>query len=192
MASSKGTLVCLCMCIYRSSWLLHAYGKASSTCIAPCHVWMHRAAIIPARVDGHWTAVLQTAHEPSYLVKHLLGSLPPVVERVKLMRKGQAPNGSSEDNLVKMAQSQVGHSMQLLLPCPSVCRLPCFHFSQLAFGILAYLLSQPSPPTLHIPFPACNHCAMRSATCLDSSTHQAPVHTNSMPHRNVHATLQDH
>lgn len=48
----------------------------------------------------------KTAHEPSYLVKHLLGSLPPVVERVKLMRKGQAPNGSSEDNLVKMAQSQ--------------------------------------------------------------------------------------
>ena len=60
---------------------------------------------------------MQTAHEPSYLVKHLLGSLPPVVERVKLMRKGQAPNGSSEDNLVKMAQSQVGHSMLLLLCC---------------------------------------------------------------------------
>ena len=51
-------------------------------------------------------------------MKHLLGSLPPVVERVKLMRKGQAPNGSSEDNLVKMAQSQVGHSVLLsLLPC---------------------------------------------------------------------------
>lgn len=63
------------------------------------------AAIIPAEMC--WVAVLQTAHEPSYLVKHLLGSLPPVVDRVKLMRKGQAPNGSSEDNLVKMAQSQV-------------------------------------------------------------------------------------
>ena len=50
---------------------------------------------------------LQTAHEPSYLVKHLLGSLPPVVDRVKLMRKGQAPNGSQEDNFAKMAQSQV-------------------------------------------------------------------------------------
>lgn len=52
-------------------------------------------------------AVVQTAHEPSYLVKHLLGSLPPVVDRVKLMRKGQAPNGSQEDNFAKMAQSQV-------------------------------------------------------------------------------------
>lgn len=48
----------------------------------------------------------KTAHEPSYLVKHLLGSLPPVVDRVKLMRKGQAPNGSQEDNFAKMAQSQ--------------------------------------------------------------------------------------
>lgn len=48
----------------------------------------------------------KTAHEPSYLVKHLLGSLPPVVDRIKLMRKGQAPNGSQEDNFAKMAQSQ--------------------------------------------------------------------------------------
>lgn len=71
----------------------------------------------PADADATLGAVLQTAHEPSYLVKHLLGSLPPVVERVKLMRKGQAPNGSSEDNLVKMAQSQVCHftHMSLLL-----------------------------------------------------------------------------
>lgn len=65
-----------------------------------------------AHADATLAAVLQTAHEPSYLVKHLLGSLPPVVERVKLMRKGQAPNGSSEDNLVKMAQSQVRHFPQ--------------------------------------------------------------------------------
>ena len=61
--------------------------------------------------------MLQTAHEPSYLVKHLLGNLPPVVERVKLMRKGQAPNGSSEDNFAKMAQSQVA-------PAPVVCWHP--------------------------------------------------------------------
>lgn len=35
----------------------------------------------------------KTAHEPSYLVKHLLAGLPPVAERVKLMRagKGQRP-----------------------------------------------------------------------------------------------------
>lgn len=50
---------------------------------------------------------MQTAHEPSYLVKHLLGGLPPVVDRVRLMRKGQGPNGSIEDNNAKMAQSQV-------------------------------------------------------------------------------------
>lgn len=48
----------------------------------------------------------KTAHEPSYLVKHLLGGLPPVVDRVRLMRKGQGPNGSIEDNNAKMAQSQ--------------------------------------------------------------------------------------
>ena len=75
------------------------------------HVWVRVVCrlmqSLSADVSATLAAALQTAHEPSYLVKHLLGSLPPVVERVKLMRKGQAPNGSSEDNLVKMAQSQV-------------------------------------------------------------------------------------
>ena len=41
---------------------------------------------------------VQTAHEPSYLVKHLLADMPPVTERVKLMRKNQAPQSQSENN----------------------------------------------------------------------------------------------
>ena len=82
--------------------------------------------------------VAQTAHEPSYLVKHLLGNLPPVVDRVKLMRKGQAPNGSQEDNFAKMAQSQVCdrsylrvqhillHLQHSPVPFSITCMLACF------------------------------------------------------------------
>lgn len=86
---------------------------------------------------------MQTAHEPSYLVKHLLGSLPPVVDRVKLMRKGQAPNGSQEDNFAKMAQSQVCLA-PLAVMHPSVCHTSMFsitgcpvhqHGCLLAFGL---------------------------------------------------------
>ncbi|KAK9817257.1 hypothetical protein WJX72_011944 [[Myrmecia] bisecta] len=47
----------------------------------------------------------KTAHDPSYLVKHLLAGLPPVTERVRLMRTGKAPN-TCVDNQEKMAQSQ--------------------------------------------------------------------------------------
>lgn len=47
----------------------------------------------------------KTAHEPGYLVKHLLAGLPPVTERVKLMRAGKA--GSASENIHMAAQSQV-------------------------------------------------------------------------------------
>ena len=67
---------------------------------------------LPSIIVRH--LIMQTAHEPGYLVKHLLGSLPPVVDRVKLMRKGQAPNGSQEDNFAKMAQSQVKFIAQVV------------------------------------------------------------------------------
>ena len=48
----------------------------------------------------------KTAHEPGYLAKHLLSGLPPVTERVRLMRSGHAPAGRA-DNLAQAAQSQV-------------------------------------------------------------------------------------
>ena len=117
------------------------------------HVWVcvvcRLMQSLSADVSATLAAVLQTAHEPSYLVKHLLGSLPPVVERVKLMRKGQAPNGSSEDNLVKMAQSQVDHLTQSYAVLCSLhrrlCSLPCFILVMLDLGCTAlwhYLLLQ--------------------------------------------------
>ena len=48
----------------------------------------------------------KTAHEPSYLVKHLLAGLPPVTERVRLMRAGKG-NHSARENQAMAAQSQV-------------------------------------------------------------------------------------
>ena len=49
---------------------------------------------------------MQTAHEPSYLVKHLLSELPPVTTRVQMMRSNQAPQSQSE-NRARSAQSNV-------------------------------------------------------------------------------------
>ena len=48
----------------------------------------------------------KTAHEPSYLVKHLLAGLPPVTERVRLMRAGKG-NHTARENQAMAAQSQV-------------------------------------------------------------------------------------
>ncbi len=79
----------------------------------------------------------QTAHEPSYLVKHLLGNLPPVVDRVKLMRKGQAPNGSQEDNFAKMAQSQVCDRSYVHMQH----NLLCLQHSPMPFSITCMLVS---------------------------------------------------
>lgn len=93
--------------------------------------------------------MLQTAHEPSYLVKHLLGSLPPVVERVKLMRKGQAPNGSLEENLVKMAQSQV------------CCLLVITHII-LVFTMLSWLPNSMCMLILHLVSDVCWHHLART------------------------------
>ena len=49
---------------------------------------------------------MQTAHEPSYLVKHLLSEMPPVTTRVQMMRSNQAPQSQSE-NRARSAQSNV-------------------------------------------------------------------------------------
>ena len=49
----------------------------------------------------------KTAHEPSYLVKHLLAGLPPVTERVRLMRTGKGGVPSAYENRHMAAQSQV-------------------------------------------------------------------------------------
>ena len=75
-------------CIFRSFAMEYVHGNVWAT----------------ARV--HTTSVLQTAHEPSYLVKHLLADMPPVTERVKLMRRNQAPQSQS-DNHKRFEQSNV-------------------------------------------------------------------------------------
>ena len=49
---------------------------------------------------------LKTAHEPTYLVKHLLAGLPPVTERVRLMRTGKGGVPSLQQNQHMAAQSQ--------------------------------------------------------------------------------------
>lgn len=49
---------------------------------------------------------VQSAHDSSYLVKHLLAGMPPVTERVKQMRQGRAPNSQS-DVQSRNIQSQV-------------------------------------------------------------------------------------
>lgn len=51
----------------------------------------------------------KTAHEPSYLVKNLLAGLPPVAERVKLMRAGKGQQPVAEQHHAD-AQSQVHSS----------------------------------------------------------------------------------
>ena len=57
----------------------------------------------------------KTAHEPSYLVKHLLAGLPPVTERVRVMRTGKGGVPSMHENQHMAAQSQVGPPNDLLI-----------------------------------------------------------------------------
>ena len=55
--------------------------------------------------NDRWALPMQTAHDPQYLVKHLLSELPAVTERVKAMR--QARGGTNvEDNKNRMFASQ--------------------------------------------------------------------------------------
>jgi len=51
----------------------------------------------------------KTAHEPSYLVKHLLSGLPPVTERVRLMRsgKGGVPSHQNQHMAVQSQEAYV-------------------------------------------------------------------------------------
>eukprot|EP00891_Asterochloris_glomerata_P007781 jgi/Astpho2/7781/Aster-06073 len=62
----------------------------------------------------------KTAHDPGYLVKHLLSGLPPVVERVKRMRGGTAPNNCDE-NHSKMMQSQPCHLAPTRIALSAAC-----------------------------------------------------------------------
>ena len=60
---------------------------------------------------------MQTAHDPQYLVKHLLSELPAVTERVKAMR--QARGGTNvEDNKNRMFASQEAYLKVEQLPSP--------------------------------------------------------------------------
>ncbi len=58
----------------------------------------------------------KTAHEPSYLVKHLLAGLPPVTERVRVMRTGKGGVPSMHENQHMAAQSQVRFCYTVLFP----------------------------------------------------------------------------
>jgi hypothetical protein len=51
--------------------------------------------------------VLQTAHDPSFLARALLAGLPPVPERLRLMRSGKAPGVNAGVAQSQMDQSQV-------------------------------------------------------------------------------------
>ena len=63
----------------------------------------------------------KTAHEPGYLVKHLLAGLPPLTDRVQIMRTGRAPAGHTiVENRDMAAQSQVSlqqHTQALGTAC---------------------------------------------------------------------------
>ena len=57
----------------------------------------------------------QTAHDPQYLVKHLLSDLPAVTERVKAMRQARG-GGNAEDNKNRMFASQEAYLKVGLTP----------------------------------------------------------------------------
>ena len=58
---------------------------------------------------------MQTAHDPQYLVKHLLSELPAVTERVKAMRQARGGN-NVEDNKNRMFASQEAYLKVAQLP----------------------------------------------------------------------------
>ena len=63
---------------------------------------------------------VQTAHDPQYLVKHLLSDLPAVTERVKSMRQARG-GGNVEDNKNRMFASQEAY---LKVHCPQLSKRP--------------------------------------------------------------------
>jgi len=67
----------------------------------------------------------KTAHEPSYLVKHLLSGLPPVTERVRLMRSGKG-GVPSHQNQHMAVQSQVPSHSHPLLGLQPYSYIACF------------------------------------------------------------------
>lgn len=68
-------------------------------------------------------ALLQTAHDQGYIVKHLLAGLPSVTERVKAMRQGR--NGNNVDDAKnRMFASQEAY-IKVLLPFVSQHILAC-------------------------------------------------------------------
>ena len=79
----------------------------------------------PPETRAQASSGVQTAHEPSYLVKHLLGELPPVTTRVQMMRANQAPQ-SQADNRARNAQSNVrGLPLGLATPVFGMRLWPC-------------------------------------------------------------------
>lgn len=80
------------------------FSKAMRDIVAKCLVKDPTKRPTAAQLLEH--KFLKTAHEPTYLVKHLLAGLPPVTERVRLMRTGKGGVPSLQQNQHMAAQSQ--------------------------------------------------------------------------------------
>ena len=65
---------------------------------------------------------VQTAHDPQYLVKHLLSDLPAVTERVKSMRLARS-GGAAEDNKNRMFASQEAY-LKVIARLPNLYMAP--------------------------------------------------------------------
>lgn len=66
-----------------------------------------------------WTCTAQTAHDPAYLVKHLLAGLPDVTTRVHQMRQSKTTAGSNTaaDKWLEMEASKEAY----VKVCPRTC-----------------------------------------------------------------------
>jgi len=85
---------------------------------------------------GSTVLCVQTAHDPQYLVKHLLSDLPAVTERVKSMRQARG-GGNVEDNKNRMFASQEAY---LKVHCLRHSKNP--HLSLLVLLLMSHMLLQ--------------------------------------------------
>ncbi|CAL5219491.1 g1332 [Coccomyxa viridis] len=79
------------------------FSKAMRDIVAKCLVKDPSKRPTAAQLLDH--KFFKTAHDPQYLVKHLLSDLPAVTERVKAMRQARG-GGNAEDNKNRMFASQ--------------------------------------------------------------------------------------
>ncbi len=107
----------LCLFAFAKFFLL-PWSTPGSTHAAPHHRLRHRACSA-AHADVHPTRA-QTAHDPAYLVKHLLAGLPDVTTRVHQMRQSRTTSGSNTaaDKWLEMEASKEAYVKARRLPPP--------------------------------------------------------------------------